>query len=566
MNTFVQREILDNSISGNKIFGGEINWIDGLYTDHFTVPHDAGTGGAGSIDGSAFTIGITDRIALVESSVIGAESLHVWASDFSGYAAVLQSVATQYGSLYLNSAGGPMVNLTANTSSYIYHLPKLVIGTTVEINSGYKFEVGNASWLGYIYGSYAGYNTAFINDLWIEDHTSVWASMKTYTQLIDYLATNALDGGGGPLLVDSLQEAADNISGWQMSQIANIQDTISTSKWYAVSELDQLVSIGSSVVFGNIDGADIAASGEVSGATMESGKYKETTGGRIFVSTMHTPIEGLHLSWRFPLEPGGSKKLHVKEGTCLDSTKEERITLNASITKNLDQGFTIGDDNGGRADGVSLSANTTYWVFVISNPGTGAADVGFDTSLTAVNLMASTNVVAGGFTKWQRLGSVRTGPGTPPDVDIVMFQDVAFYQYEKRPVVSGFLLTVSDVETPFDVYAGAQRLGSHVDVWIQAGNGISNNNNLSYAFYSNGRPTSLSNITGISSAVCPFHDGGSPAVKRLVGEIELSIAEPGSFICSIPTASGLTSSGFSVGGLKGIYRHASFTLYMYSNT
>jgi len=555
MNTFVVRDILDKSISGDKIFGGEIDWVDGLYTDHFAVPHDAGAGGTGSIDGSAFTIGITDRIALVDSSVVLGGSIGVWASDFSGYAAQLIPTATQYGTLYLNDTTGPIVQLTANQSNYSYHLPKLIIGATTPKQSWYKFEVHGSSYLNILDSIMANFTNAYADNFYFLDHLASWAPITYYTQLIDYLATNTLAGGIGPLLVDSLQEAADNITGWQMSQIANINDLITTSDWYHLSEMDQLVSIGSSVVFGTIDGSDITATGDIDGGTVTGDKVIEDGTGLILVSTMHGDIHGLHLDWLYPPQTATATRIVVEEGTCLNSSKADRITLASNMTKRIDLAWAAGTDNGGMPSPLTVQPSTDYWVFVIWNGS--SADVGFDTSASAANLLSDS-----GYTQYRTLGRVHTD--TTSKIDL--FEDITMYCSAYRSVRSGFKLNVSNsyVSVPFDVYGGAERLGRTIQCWISDGTGNSNSTDLEYAFYPNARPTSL-NTDSPTVAACNFLNGAASPLL-LPGEIRL-MALSDVFECLVFDGSRIHDDGFVNGAsLKGIQQPIAFTFNIFKAT
>ena len=73
------------------------------------------------------------------------------------------------------------------------------------------------------------------------------------------------------------------------------------------------------------------------------------------------------------------------------------------ITKRIDAVWAVGTGNGGRASAVSLSANTTYHFFLITKAD-GTADAGWDTSLTATNLLAD----ATGYIYYRRVMSIKT--------------------------------------------------------------------------------------------------------------------------------------------------------------
>jgi len=91
-------------------------------------------------------------------------------------------------------------------------------------------------------------------------------------------------------------------------------------------------------------------------------------------------------------------------GTCRDAVDSLDISLGTALVKQLDAVWTAGTGVGGLSSAVSPAiANTTYHMFVISKPD-GTVDAGFDTSVTAVNLLAD----ATGYTKYRRVTSMDT--------------------------------------------------------------------------------------------------------------------------------------------------------------
>jgi hypothetical protein len=100
--------------------------------------------------------------------------------------------------------------------------------------------------------------------------------------------------------------------------------------------------------------------------------------------------------------------INITAGECRDSTNTYNIVLESEITKKIDATWAAGDDGGGMNDGEAVGNDTWYHVHLLFSPTTGVVDVGFDTSLTAANLLADTAAVAAGHTKYRRLGSVLT--------------------------------------------------------------------------------------------------------------------------------------------------------------
>jgi hypothetical protein len=79
-----------------------------------------------------------------------------------------------------------------------------------------------------------------------------------------------------------------------------------------------------------------------------------------------------------------------------------------AFTKQLDATWAQGTNQGGRAAGVSYSVFTWYHYFALSNSDGSVVDLGFDTSVTAANLLADAAVIAAGLTKYRRVGSIVT--------------------------------------------------------------------------------------------------------------------------------------------------------------
>lgn len=93
----------------------------------------------------------------------------------------------------------------------------------------------------------------------------------------------------------------------------------------------------------------------------------------------------------------------ILEGQCRDAADSQNIRMTNNIIKQIDANWAEGDSAGGFPSGLTLSNNTWYHVFVIAKTD-GTVDAGFDTSLTATNLLAD----ATGYTKYRRVGSVIT--------------------------------------------------------------------------------------------------------------------------------------------------------------
>lgn len=92
--------------------------------------------------------------------------------------------------------------------------------------------------------------------------------------------------------------------------------------------------------------------------------------------------------------------IDIAIGACRDAANATFITLATALTKRIDATWVVGTNQGGRPTAVALGAGW-YHVFVIATHAYGVFDAGFDTSLTAVNLLAES-----GYTLYRRIGSV----------------------------------------------------------------------------------------------------------------------------------------------------------------
>lgn len=124
--------------------------------------------------------------------------------------------------------------------------------------------------------------------------------------------------------------------------------------------------------------------------------------------------------------PDADHDIDIAAGECRDSTHTANIVLASSMTKQLDASWAPGNFAGG-LDGGEVQADTWYHVFVIKNPTSGAVDVLFSTS-------ASSPTLPDGFTKFRRIGSVRTYDDSG-EVKIIKFIQYADEFYWDLPLM-----------------------------------------------------------------------------------------------------------------------------------
>jgi hypothetical protein len=125
----------------------------------------------------------------------------------------------------------------------------------------------------------------------------------------------------------------------------------------------------------------------------------------------------------------------VATGACADSTAVFYMNLASTITKQIDADWAEGNNLGGLASGARAVANTpdadtTYHFFLIAQTD-GTIDAGWDTSLTATNLLAD----AATYTYYRRIASM------PIDSSNNI---TAYFQRGDRFILDTFVRTIND--------------------------------------------------------------------------------------------------------------------------
>lgn len=142
--------------------------------------------------------------------------------------------------------------------------------------------------------------------------------------------------------------------------------------------------------------------------------------------------------------PDADHDIDIAAGECRDSTHTENIVLDSAITKQLDASWEEGDF-AGMLDGGEVQIDTWYHIFVIKNPTTGTVDVLASTSASAPTLPE-------GYTKFRRIGSVRTDA----DANIQAFMQHGDWFYWQSPVLEtsggNNYITIGISRTTFRIY------------------------------------------------------------------------------------------------------------------
>ena len=102
-------------------------------------------------------------------------------------------------------------------------------------------------------------------------------------------------------------------------------------------------------------------------------------------------------------ETYAANDIDVAVGRCWATNIAKMMYLPALLTKQIDANWAVGDDAGGFPSGLTLTNDTWYHVFLIRRSDTGVVDGGFDTSITAANLLTD----ASDYDSYRRIGSIR---------------------------------------------------------------------------------------------------------------------------------------------------------------
>lgn len=107
-----------------------------------------------------------------------------------------------------------------------------------------------------------------------------------------------------------------------------------------------------------------------------------------------------------PVDTDNDIRFH--KGQCSDSTNKVIMISTSNVVKQIDAPWAGGNDAGGFPTGITLTASTWYHTFVLGTVNGRSVDMGFDSAITASNLLTS----ASGYDVFRRVGSVKVGGAT----------------------------------------------------------------------------------------------------------------------------------------------------------
>ncbi len=232
---------------------------------------------------------------------------------------------------------------------------------------------------------------------------------------------SAIYSGNGTFYADT---GATNA--YVLSPIGTLQTPPSYTNGMEIRFVPANINTGASTV--NVDGLGIKNIATQIGDTLQGGQLRtgvaitlhfDTSGDEFRLVARDAPLAGE--VGRVQLT-ATTTDVTIQPVVVRDSTNTLDLILDNAITKELDNPFVLGDAAGGRATGVTYIVNRNYHVFLVYNASTGVTDVGFDTSNTAVNILAT----APTFTHFRRLWTIRTSPFI---LDIIPFVKIGNRNY-----------------------------------------------------------------------------------------------------------------------------------------
>jgi hypothetical protein len=120
--------------------------------------------------------------------------------------------------------------------------------------------------------------------------------------------------------------------------------------------------------------------------------------------------------------------IKINPGDCASGIGSLLMRLSTEITKQIDAAWSAGDNSGGFPTSITIADDTWYHVFLIVKED-GTIDAGFDTSITAANLLDGSNAGGEGFILYRRIGSVFYLNSTDKIAAFTQIGDDFFYRY-----------------------------------------------------------------------------------------------------------------------------------------
>lgn len=111
-----------------------------------------------------------------------------------------------------------------------------------------------------------------------------------------------------------------------------------------------------------------------------------------------------------------AQDITIAVGQARDFADSDNLLVVSAITKQIDADWAAGTGAGGFPDtALNIAVDTTYHIFIIGKADNSSLDAGFDTSITAANLLDGNTAGADGYTTYRRVGSIVTDPSANPE-------------------------------------------------------------------------------------------------------------------------------------------------------
>jgi hypothetical protein len=210
-------------------------------------------------------------------------------------------------------------------------------------------------------------------------------------ELKDNTKNIAVDASGGAVIL-TLDEAATVGSGYEVA-IKKI-DVSANSVTVSRSGADLIDGAVSKIISTQYEGYKFVSDGL-------SNHY--IFGDVSTVSALTTPLPRNFKDGFITSNEAGDTDhdIEIAVGSARDSTNAVNMLLTSNLIKQIDAPWAAGTNAGGWP-GIALVANTFYYIFIISKAD-GTVDAGFDSSLTATNLL--TAATAAGYIYYRRIGN-----------------------------------------------------------------------------------------------------------------------------------------------------------------
>ena len=211
--------------------------------------------------------------------------------------------------------------------------------------------------------------------------------------------------GGFPLARDDLSNVSNTIlstRGLALSDMSNVSTEDIANRGIAKTDLSNLTASADATEL-NKGVLQLATLAEIQTGTNTT---KAITPAGLASMTGENANMPMGYIYGFNLSIGTDSEhdIIISKGSAKSEDNTASLILNTSLTKQIDSTWVAGNELGGMPAPLVVQPNTTYYVFAITNPATGAIDSGFDTDIDATNLLNVTT----NYTKYRRIGAVQT--------------------------------------------------------------------------------------------------------------------------------------------------------------